>query len=283
MNPYALHPHPRWRDVLRAQLRATAIGNRREMVAIGLLLAIVMLAHLPSGWMTGGEPFEFDLTEVVLPVMILAALAPMAVWKGQEPSRRAYFWAMPVGRSRHTLVKVLGGWVWLMALIPAFLLWALALALVTGGDIGLGADRAEFLLRDFTEGARLLDPTFFGNPWMWLVPFTGATAAYLLGTIVVLSSEHPWRWFVGVPLGFWFLVEAAGQEWLVRLVGGRHGLEAVFLGLSDQVLLVPGDGGAPVERVINLPDPNAWVVATVIWTALAAAGVWGAAHRFQER
>lgn len=289
MNPSALHPTPRWPGIIREQLRAVGVATRREMALAGLLLALLTPLFVLDYFFDDGQPFSFDLSDMTIPMALLGAFAPMAVWKGEEPSRRSYFWAMPVDRARHTLVKVFGGWAWLMALVAVFLLWIVSIALSTGGNIGV--QEVQVFLAGLPAGALPDDDAATRRwtavpAWMWLVPFTGATAAYLVGSVVVLASDHPWRWLAGLAFGVMLLFGMADaldvEPALGAFLQGPYGVETASTGISVQEAVITVDGDhARVRR--HRPVAGHWATATLLWTGLGLAGVLAAAFRHQER
>jgi hypothetical protein len=211
------------------------------------------------------------------------------VWKHEEPSRRAYLWSLPVDRARHTLVRVWSGWAWLMALVATYVVWAMAIALVTNGHIVINREWEALLLRELPPGSRIRDLTLAGHPWLWLAPFAGATTMYLFGTVVALLSNYPLRVFAGA----WFalmvvmaLSDASGgvMEQVVERVGdhvacGRYG----FLTHATGVIS-PGDGRTNgLDGLPDQVDGGAWAAATLLWVGAALAGVILAARRYQER
>ena len=86
-------------------------------------------------------------------------------------------------RRRHALAKVAAGWVWLMAGVALFVVWLFA---VTGATGGRALPPETLPVFTSLPGAGALDPATLRNtpwvpgPWIWLVPFTAATAFYLL-------------------------------------------------------------------------------------------------------
>jgi hypothetical protein len=289
MDAPAVHPTPRWPAVLREQFSTVGIAARRDVALLALLLAAMMVLLVMIYLDDPRDNFDF-VPQVAFPAILLGFLAPMAVWKGEEPSRRSYFWAMPVDRARHTLMKTLDGWAWFMVLVGTYLLWALAMAVLTGGEIGVEGTRVPM-----REGVRPTDMDFHTfwwriPAWQWLTPFTGATIAYLLGSIVVLSSDHPWRWFAGILFGFFLLVslgEAGDVSWLERalrsVVEGRLGLEPAISGTLDTTQTLTTPAGRSVETIRSMPALRAWLTAMPFWLALGAVGVAVAAYRHQER
>jgi hypothetical protein len=215
---------------------------------------------------------SFDLTpEMLFPAIFLSILVPLSIWKSEEPSRRSYHWSMPVDRSVHTLAKSTSGWAWLMIAMLTFVLWGLLIALVTGGDLGLRR----------------------GQPiaaWVWIHPFVAATIAYLLATIVVLTSDHPWRWFAGIVLGFVLLnavLQASQLDEIAAALGsvweGNLGLKTALSGSTEVPREVTLQNGQTLVRTVSQANQQAWLKASALWLGLATAGVLAAAYRHQER
>ena len=285
----APHPAPRWGAVVREQLRTVGTAVRLELTVAGLLLMAFSLPLLFLHGMTPGHRTDGQFPEMMLLVVVLGLFAPMAVWKGEQPSRRAYLWALPVERSRHTLVKVLAGWAWLMAVVGAYVLWALAIARATGGELSMGP--TQFPLRPLPPGAEFRAADYFTHPWpvpgwAWLVPFASSTAMYLLGSIVVLATDHPWRWYAGLVLG-WMLAVGMGIDWGAEaargLTEGRYGLEVLTTGGEARDVIVANPAGGRIRTMTYAPLPAAWRVAALLWMGTGLAGTLAAAFRRQER
>ncbi len=308
MSEATLHPAPGWGAVAREQFRAVGLATRREwlLFALGLVaLTVLLLVSYQRARAEGGK-LDFDFTPTIaIPLMFLGFVAPFSVWKGMEPSRRGYLWALPVERGGHTLLRSFHGWLWFMALIAAYLLWALAMAWVTGGD--LGVERQRVLLADMSETGRavgstehlqvvLADPASWRElrwvvpAWMWAVPFVAGTATYLLGSIVVLASDHPWRWFAGILVGFFLLLavsEAAELKGLKALLetvfGGRWGMEMLIEGTHDVAQTFTNRAGEVVQRNVERPALGRWLATAALWLGIGTAGTLLAGLRHQER
>jgi hypothetical protein len=276
---HPLSPVPARGAVAREALRTVGQSVRLEIGAVLVLLLVVMAVVAPRE--TGGA--DYSVADMTWPVVILSIFSPLAVWKHDEPSRRAYLWSLPVDRARHTLLRVWSGWAWLMALVAVYVVWAMGVAVVSSGNIVINEAWEAMLLRGLPPGSRIRDLTLAGHPWLWLTPFAAATTMYLVGTIVALLSNYPLRVFAGA----WFalmvvmgLADASGgvMDQVVEHVGaqlilGRYGL-------------LTHSTGVMVHGPPNLADQvnaGVWAVATLIWTAPALAGVILAARRHQER
>jgi hypothetical protein len=166
MSEVTLHPMPRWRDVVREQVRMAGLNLRREALVVAAVLGIV--AIIVVGELLAGGP-GFDSSDT-FPTALISFLFPFAVWRGERPFGPAALWLLPVDRRRLALAKVSAGGVWLVAALACFAAWILALALLAH------ASPAQNLMR---------------------IPFTATIATYLLGSALVLGLRHPLRWLLG--------------------------------------------------------------------------------------
>lgn len=271
MTPGTLHPTPRGRDVVREQVRIVGLGLRREALVAALVLAVVTLA-IASGIVRGGGGIQLD-SDASAPIGVAAFLLPFAVWRGERRFGPAFLWTLPVDRRRLALAKVLGGWVWLMAALAVFLAWLAALALLSA--------------------ATAQPPTAVPPSLRWLLPFTGATAMYLLGSALVLGLRHPLRWLLGTS-GVFFLLAAlsealgrtaSGELRIVAWSGvlrwavyGPYGLHTL---LSSSGFFSTAENAAAAWR--TLPYPAQWAASTFLWLGAGLAALWAAASRHGER
>jgi hypothetical protein len=273
------------------ELRTVGLALRREMAVAAAILAALSLPMLAAHLRTPGHTSDMQFAEMMMLTVVFGVFGAIAVWKGEEPARRAYFWSQPVDRTRHSLVKVFGGWAWVMVAVAVFVLWMVVLARLTGGELSLGDTRVP--LRALPEGVARTAADYVVHAWpvpgwMWLVPFAAATAMYLLATIVVLSVNHPWRWFAGLVVGG-VLVGVMGEagvgfgEWVLNTgVEGRYGFERLVTGSSSELVPVAAPGGRQVQALAYVPRPAEWLVAVALWVGLALAGVLAAARRYSE-
>ncbi|CAA9313041.1 MAG: hypothetical protein AVDCRST_MAG40-1093, partial [uncultured Gemmatimonadaceae bacterium] len=214
-----------------------------------------------------------------------------------------FLWTLPVDRRRHALTRVLAGWVWLMGGVALFALWLLALTLVTGGRV-LPPETLRLATFD-AAGSGPIDPSLLRaarwtyGPLIWVVPFTAATATYLLGSALVLGSRYPLRWVIGAALCF-MLSSVAGDAaraqmrggWLAdaparlmwQLVEGHYGFDALNTARTETqstpTRLTTG------ERVMvwwGVPSLADWRTATLLWTGAGLLALWAAASRHRER
>ena len=293
MPSFSLHPTPAWSEVAREQVRAVGLVLRREAVLLALLLvAISALILVADSQGVGEGAASFD-PEIAGPVVLLAFFAGLSVWRGEEPSRRAYFWSLPVDRVRHTLTRVGAGWVWLMVLLVSYMLVMLVLALITGGEIATGQGYAYIGERGpsaVPDTSLLREITWAVGVWEWAIPVVAITIAYLLGSIVAILSDHPWRWFAGIPLGFWLAVvillftgmRPVADQLLAVLVG-KFGLFTALSGEGSVIHEFTRPDGTTLQREISRPTLSSWVPAAALWLTLSMAAVFAAARVHQER
>src|SRR6185503_11828843 len=109
------HSTPQTRDILREQIRATALALRGPGMLAALLLGVATVL-VAAEFITGGGRVDFA-PELSMVPGALGALFPIALWRGEDRFGTAFFWTLPVDRRRHALTKVCGGWVCLMAAV----------------------------------------------------------------------------------------------------------------------------------------------------------------------
>jgi hypothetical protein len=298
MTTVSLHPLPHARDVLREQVRAVGLALRLPAIAAAALIGVATLLTIAE-FVTGGGRVDFA-PELSLVPGIVGALLPIGVWTGEQRFGASLLWMLPVDRRRHALIKVAAGWACLVAGVALFVLWMLALAFFTGGNV-LGEQLLQVLPSAIVPPPGTLDASalhtvrWTPQPLLWLAPFTGATGAYLLASALALGTRHPLRWIVGTIVGVVLLsgVGAAMHvDWLrlapsrlvERLNEGPYGLDALLSArtesLHTQVTLA---GGRTIGVWRGLPDPGQWAAATLLWTTLGLLALWAAASRHRER
>jgi hypothetical protein len=298
MTPPALHSPPSPRAVLLEQVRAVELVLRRPAaVAAGLIALATLFAF--SQFLRDGGAVDFHPELSMLPG-IVGLLLPAAVWRGEERFGGGVLWTLPVDRRRHALTKVCAGWVWLMAAVAVFVLWLLALTVLTGGNI-LAEETLRVLPSLSVPPPGALDASALQlvrstpHPLLWVVPFTAATGTYLLASAAALGCRHPLRWMAAVIVAF-LLVNATGAatgvSWLVYppdrvvepLFEGRYGIDALLTARSEslhtEATLASGET-IGVWRA--LPDLCEWASATVLWTSAGAIALWLAASRHREQ
>lgn len=285
----ALHPEPAAGAVARETVSEVGQSVRLEIAAaLALMLGLTLIILLgESGGPSPGA--DLDLVDMTWPMLVLGVFAPLAVWKHEEPSRRSYMWSMPVDRFRHAMIKVAGGWAWLMGLVAVYMLWLISVPLMTGGDIVISPAWEEYLMRGRPPGTLIRDMTMSGYTWLWVVPFVSATMAYFFGTAVALVSNYPLRVYAAAAFLFFVVLgvaESAGGT-LDAMANGffRHGVVGRF-GLATQatgLLLRFDQPPLPGTPVRDMPAFGAWLAATALWMGTGLVAMLLAARRYQER
>lgn len=253
-----MHPVPERSAVMKEQVEAVSIAIRKEqLVFLGVLAAIVLLAiysALRGNVDHGHGNLEYG-PAATIPMSLVALLIPFGVWRASDRERRSYDWTMPVAQSTHTIIRMLAGWLWLMVGVAVYLVVLIG---------------AEFLVAAITGATLSIDVP----AWQWLVPFTATTIAYLLTSIAIIGSEHPWHWIGGLIIGYLIALLVLDvfklqdvRYALQQIVGGYYGLSAAIFGQLRHSVYDPS------------PSATRWLGATALWGAITVAGVWLASRR----
>lgn len=243
MNQVALHPAPRWRDVVLEQVRVVALAMRPVALVVAAVLAVGTVV-IVGEVLTGGPAFDSDET---FPTALICSLFPFAVWRGERRFGPAFLWTLPVDRQKLALAKVLAGGVWTLTAVGAFAAWLVAMAFVAGASPLLLLGR---------------------------IPLVETIGAYLLGSALVLGLRHPLRLLLGVAgllllLGF-------GSDMVVRPNDGEWryvpGARAYFSAV-----------GRARARWETLSGPTQWSITTVGSLGGGLAALLAATLRHRER
>jgi hypothetical protein len=297
MTSTTFHSAPRTRDVILTQLRAVGIAPSAPVLATIAVVALATLFITIESLKTG-QAIAFHPEHQMLPGLV-GLLLPILVWRGEERFGAGFLWTLPVDRCRHALAKVFAGWAWLMGGVALFVLWSLAVTLLSGGNI-IAEETLRVLKSSSFLASRTLDPAAVATvswrpePLLWLSPFTSATAMYLLASALALATRHPLRWIVGTVIGIYVLYgvgDAANAAWvgnlleplLESLIEGPYGLDALLTArttfLNIDVTLSTGDKVA-VWRA--MPHVGQWAAATLLWTGSGFVTLFAAAWRHRE-
>jgi hypothetical protein len=292
---------PRLRAVLREQVRATGhVLRGPALIAAGLLALLTLWVALQE------LSRDVDVSLNAWPTQIpglLGALLPIAVWARDERFGPGFLWTLPVDRRRHALLKVLAGWVWLMGGVALFVLWLLAVTRATGGRV-LPETLRVTTFQALAAGGPI-DPTtlrtvrWAAGPLIWAVPFTAATACYLLASAFALGTRHPLRWVIGAVLSFVFAqigsqaasaqlrvgwLDHAPEHLLRLLIESRYGLDALLTARLESLgATAPLTTGGQARVWWGVPDLADWRTATLLWTGAGLLALWAAASRHGER
>ena len=272
------------------QLRVVGLAIRREGTLAALVLglgsvAMIAFSRMPALQAMVGEEMGklvFDPGEP--PWGFFAVLAgllfPLGVWKGERRFGDTPLWSLPVDHRRHALLKVAAGWVWLLAILGAALGWFTLTVLASGGALGI--DEVRVLILDpagaaaGTPGAT--ESVNWTTPWWeWALPFTSATAAYLLASTLMLATRRPLFWAAGL----WVagaVVVGVGDVWDIGWIERTTEFVAWYAGGDsfNRGMQLP-TGGREVWTL--LPSVTMWAASSAFWIGLGLVGVLGASSR----
>ncbi|HYH06986.1 MAG TPA: hypothetical protein VEK11_07985 [Thermoanaerobaculia bacterium] len=238
-----LHPTPRWRGVVLAQIRIVGLVLKPAALVVAAVLSIGTVVIV--GEIIGGGP-GFDSSET-FPTLLIGFLYPFAVWRNEKPFGPGLFWTFPVERRGLALAKVFAGFVWLMGALAVFVMWLLALGFLAD------APPARTITR---------------------VPVTATAAMYLFGSALVLGLRHPLRWLLGAG-GVLFLMNMLGN-----VVNRPENREWQYVPGSDAFLSVTRRAFA---AWVTLPEPTQWAISTLLMFGGGFAALWAAASRHRDR
>ena len=281
---------PATKAVWGEQLRVVGLAIRREAALAALVLvlgslALIAFSRMPVlQAMVDGEVGQLVFDPGEPPwgffAVLAALLLPFVAWKGERRFGDTPLWSMPVDHRRHTLLKVAAGWVWLLAILGAALGWVTLTVLASGGTLGI--DEVRVLVLE-PAGAAAGTPSAtesvnWTTPWWeWALPFTSATAAYLLASTLMLATRRPLFWAAGlwlagaVVLG---IADIRDIQWIQRAsdfvawyIGGDSFTRGMQLPTGRQ------------EVWTLLPTFKMWMASSAFWIGLGLAGVLGASGR----
>lgn len=295
MRDFDLHPLPKTGSVLKEQTMTVGLALRPLGIGVGIVLvsfgAYALYDNLAEPNATVGLPADL-LTYLSLVGMGL----PLFVRRGSvTPFRSGIPWTLPVDRARHALIRVTGGWFWLMVAVAVLLVWSVGIPLLSGGAL---REPRLFLVAPFSD-PRPLDPS--GLPtvlwsipwWLWLVPFPAATAFYLFTSALLLATPHPGRWVAGTILGVMllaFITEWVNLTWLadgadaalLPVIDGRYGLSTLVTGATAAVSGVDLPTGESMPMFVGVPTFGRWVVGAGLWVSIGLATLGLAALRHRD-
>jgi capsular polysaccharide biosynthesis protein len=258
MTSISLHHMPRWRTIAGEQLRVVGLRTRNGGVALVALIlvasAMVIKASLQARDLELRHVGNVSLGMVFTPIVsavfaVIAALYARVIWQDDDRIRRSYHWMMPVDPRTHALAKVLAGLMWMLA---ATALSMVSIALVSA-----------------------LSSTITGHPqlagafawWVWIVPFTSATIAYLLVSAACVGARQPHSWIVGLILlygGALLALDGLGYRdahgVLRTAFGGEYGVSAALFGQIDRL---------NTAQLQEIPSAARWLGASALWGGLA--------------
>jgi len=251
-----MHTPPRWSDVAVEQIRAVGLRVRvfgallfgAFMLYAFVAIRVAMRDHAATEAHIRHSVTKFDFTpDISILITYLAMLLPVLIWAEENPKRRTYHLAMPVGRSVHALTKTFAGWVWLITGTAVFLAVVVSVDAVTSN----------------IEGSATLLATRVAA-WEWLVPFTAVTISYLLASAAGVGAQTPLIWLVGPPI----IYVSAGMA--IGLLGYPHLAESMFTLFSGNYGAAAALGGRFIAIDAAGPRVTRWLLSTALWGAAAA-------------
>jgi hypothetical protein len=288
----ALQQAPRLRNVLLEHVRVLGFALRKPAVVAAALIGMATIAVIADMPRQGGA-MNFQPERHMLPVL-LAVVFPILVWRGEDLFGSAFLWTVPVDRRQHALTRVVAGWMWLMGAVALFVLWLLALTLVSGGSF-LAEETIRVLSSVPATGAvvdagAVQSVRLTAQPLLWLTPFTAATGAYLMGSALALGLRHPLRWIVGLALGFQLFVIAGDavntplpRRLLEALYAGPYGIDTLLSGRTQSAgAWVALSNGELVHVWRDLPHLGQWAAGTLLWIGAGLVLLLLAASRHRE-
>lgn len=236
-----------WSRVLRTQLRLLRAPRSTGFLALALLAGYVIASLGIVSFELAGAPSVFRGYPLLL---VVGAGWAITVWHDTGSPKRDYFWALPVGRSTHALLRTVAGALWLVAGV------GLLAALGTVADL---------LTTHHLSTASIL---------AWLNLFSGPLTLYLLVSAAAIVSAYPGRWAIAVVIT-WSLLHRICNVGVScgPTIGGRSVVEELF-GLAPAVMdVLRGEfvqGGFSASAAPSL---------MAIWIALGVAAVMLASRR----
>lgn len=249
---HAIRTPPSWPSILNEQLRMLLLSKWRLLASGTGGTAIFLVLTWRSFDLAGGIPRSemFEFLPAFTPALALVALL-LAVdnWKEEEPRRRGYHWSMPLPRWQHALLRIVAGWVIMIA-------WSAAmLSILTTYAIAMGA----------TEMVLGIPPAH------WLLPMASVSLGHLLGSALAIGTEYPLRWILGftvVELGF-ILFPRTSVLWpLVEWISGI---------LTSLTYAAGGLWLRDATAVLN-----SWPLAYLFWSSLGALSLFVALTRHRD-
>ena len=279
---------PSTKVVAMEQLRVVGLALRREalLLCAGLVIfgMVVAVAEDLQGQQVTLEPEVLGYL-----AMLVALVAPLAVWKGERLFGESQLWTTPVDHARHARLKIISGWVWLMAMVSVGLLAIVSSVWLNGGS--LGVDETRLLVSDpvlaRSGGGQITRVPWSSPPWQWALPFTASTAAYLAASAFLIGIRRPVAWGVGcwlAFLAFGMLSTNSGMAWLTATAETVVYLFDLLAsgGSESAQTLVLLDSGQRVLGWSRLPTMGSWASATAMWLGLAGIAAWVASGRHRE-
>jgi hypothetical protein len=258
-----LHDPARAWVVLRQQSALLLQSRRVAFILVGttavlLLCEMVSQAFERNGIPSGGAPIAVVMMNSWL--WLIGMAWAVAVWREENPARRAFHSSLPVDRAWHDVARVVVGGFWLCV--------AIAVALGLGALIALQRGQWDRLAE--VPG------------WVAASAFIAPLLLYTLASAAAVALNRPAEWILGGPIVLIALM--FGAEWLgVQVV--IEGMEQLFIGRYGlAAVLMAGDQTAQVVTSSMVPSAHAasggvWLAGAALWAAVSAGVLAFAASR----
>ena len=262
MTSISLHPAPSFRTVVREQVRAQGLMMRMAGALFAAVMLLIAAACLRMAFVMKGAGqgtgsmtnFTFSPQMSVI-VSGLALLLPIMIWQDEDPARRVYHRAMPVAQPMHAFMKVLAGWLWLMAVIALFLTGMVIIPLLASRIAG---------------GGQPYHPGFAW--WEWLIPVTSATIAYVIASAAAVATRRPLIWIFGLPLLYGAAIDLLLRYGLLRVVRVMRKIATGYFGATAAM-------SGQTEHADSFASLDRWLGSSVLWGVAAAALLYLVAKR----
>jgi hypothetical protein len=291
----SLAPRPSLGAVAMEELRAVGVAVRREFT---LVIAALLGFGGFFAWLSAHSDDRFYFQpDILAPAMLVPLIVPLAVWRSENPERRTYLWSLPVSRKTTHLLKLTAGWMWAMAAVAIYIVWAWGLAVITGGPVW-----------DVQMAARGSFPGYSYSLewWLLLVPFTAATVTYLFGSLFTLTMNYPLRWAIGL----WIVVYLSAL--LADTAYGMRIQEMIDAGMTEDEIEAAAEENLPlisklfdddqpyglssvfdptvgreesihgITRTVQRGRLDYWLTATALWGGVSIVAAYLASAKFRE-
>ncbi len=230
---------------------------------------------------------SYQLVDLVPGLLLISALWPLLVWRGETWGKRDYHASLPASKPAHDLWRVLSGAAWLMLGVAASALLGIFIIYHVQGGAPVhlpNGDHVHFypaasFWASFFAGPLIVYtfvsilPLAVRNPLQWLVSIVLAIASFSgLGSLANWSLAHAWFAFLNHPFG-------------INVVLTSQTLSKWYQFLADAgapILIVVSDFGWTTNALDSRPATVVnWFIAVAIWLSIGVLGVLLAARRRQ--
>jgi hypothetical protein len=204
-----------WLHLVSIQFGLIARSGRWIELIGGAAVLYVVAEFGPAMGNSGAEGRAWGQWAIYC--LLLVAVWPSLLWRGEPVGRRYYHWSLPVPRGTHDLARIAAGGLWVLVVV---------------GMLALSARVSLWPLAMRANSEPLFEIVEYG---------VGVLTLYAVASVLTLVTAHPARWFFGtlaVYLLLWAPMSIAPvPRWLFRAWGapvvGRYGLFWATLGAGS--------------------------------------------------